>query len=183
MKTIFLKPTKATPQIFSSLEKRNLIKTFKPTKKVLNVKPGHGAVDVLYSSAPQFGTHKLICVGLNITNIKLNYHPENEEFIIVKNTKDKVKPLFLIIGLQKYNILEKKAKNGKLSSKDFLALRLEYNNPKTGIFTMLKYTPHCEITLPGNTAHPYFFVTEPTDIKMNYLNLPDYELILALQIL
>ncbi|MFH1259114.1 MAG: hypothetical protein ABII74_04780 [Elusimicrobiota bacterium] len=176
MKILKLKPVKITAEILSFLEKRDLIKTLTPTKKTLKVKEGQVAVDQLYSSQPQFGGHKLICIGLNITVIKLNYHPDNEEFIMVKNPQDKFKPLFLIVGLEKYEKLEEKARKNKLTEKDFLALRMEYNRPQTSIFTMLKYTPHCEATLSGKGRHPNFFVTEPTAIQISYLNLSEHEL-------
>ncbi len=176
MKLLKLKPKKLTLRTMILLEKKGLIKRFKPTKNVLEVKKGKDAVDILYTTSTKFGSHKLICVGKNFTKIQLNTHPDNEDFIIFNPTNYKFKPLYLIIGLNKYKIIEKKAKNNTLTSKDILAIELVYNNPKLSLFTMLKGTPHCEITVEGKRKHPIFFVTEPTKLTWHILDIQDYKL-------
>ena len=145
---------------------------------MLNLKPGTDVVETIYTSAPRYGSHKLICVGKNITKIRLSSHPDNEEFIIINPCKRKFKPLFLIIGLEKHEALEKKAKSGRLTVKDIIALKLKYNDPETSFFIMMKSTPHWEATVPGKGPAPVFFVTEPAQLKMNYLNTGSYRLLL-----
>lgn len=178
MKTLMLKPLKAAPKLFNYLEKRGLIKTFQPTKKSLKISKGEdGVVDTIYKTAPRYGTHKLICVGKNSTEIKLTTHPDNEDFIIIDMAENKYKPLYLIISIHKQKVMEQKAKSGSLSAKDILAIELEYNSP-TSVFTVLKDVPHCEATLPGNKKHPVFFVTEPSDFEMSRVNMYNYKLTL-----
>ncbi len=181
MNIINLKPINITPSILSFLEKKNLVKTFNPSKRIICSKRKKGLVETVYSTDKRFGTHKLICVKLrNSSRMRLNSHPDNEEFIIINNTKYKFKPLYLAIGLCKHTEFEEKIKNKKLTEKDILILRLKYNDIKTCIFTMLKNTPHCELTEEGRTGmQPIFFVTEPTDLKMTKIKTNGYKLVLV----
>jgi hypothetical protein len=180
MKNILLEPIKPTPATLKILEKRKLIRTFTPTKNIINTTREKGAVDILYSSAPQHGGHKLICVRTNnFSKFKLNSHSDNEEFIIINTTKLKFKPLYLVVGLHKHKIIQNKIRKGVLSSKDFIVLDLKFNDPHTCVFTMLKDTPHCEITKKGFGNGPIFFVTEPTKMKTILFDLKNYNFSLA----
>lgn len=180
MDILKLKPVNITYEILCFLETKQLVRTLRPTLKILQNHSAGGMVDTIYTSATEFGTHKLICVGLsaNSTQIELNSHPDNEEFIIINNTFTKFKPLYMAIGLHKHNILEEKAKNKELTSDDIMLLRLKYNDAKTSIFTMLKDTPHCELTTKEDGIHPIFFVSEPSNLTMNYLQIASYKLAL-----
>ena len=181
MEVLKLRPVNITHEVLSELEKKNLVRTLTPTPKVLKVKPGHCVVDKIYSSYHRFGTHKLICVGKNETRIRLTSHPDNEEFIFINTMRRSFKPLYLIIALHKDRALESKAKNNNLTSKDFLALRLRYNDPKTSVFTIFKNTPHCEVTIAGNHhMHPIFFVAEPNNFEMGFVKMHNYSLQLAI---
>jgi hypothetical protein len=177
MKIIKLKAVPATSKILSLLERRNLIRTLKPTKAVLNCKSKRGTLETIYSTSLKFGSHKLICIKPNLAKIKLNSHPDNEDFIIINNTTHKFRPLYIVVGLNKHRFLEEKAKNGNLIKDDFIFLRLKYNDPKTCIFTMLKDTPHCELTLRENGPTPVFFVAEPSRLKMRILKLNGYKFV------
>jgi len=177
---ITLKPKDVTPSLLFILEKKGLIRTLWPTKKVLACRSEKGTVDTLYSSSPQYGSHKLICVRLHrLKTIKLTVHPDNEEFIIFNLTPKKFKPLCLVVGMHKFKTLEQKARKGILSENDFMVLRLRYNDPQTSFFIMLKETPHCEVSLPGKEESPIFFVTEPSRLKLHPLKLNGYRLRLS----
>ena len=180
MNKIILKPQKLTYKILFMLEKKGLIKTFVPPKDIYNTKKGTDSVKIIYKTMPKYGTHKLICVCKNITNIMLNTHPDNEDFLIINPTNKKFKPLYLIIGLYNYKIIENKAKKNILTEKDILALELVYNNPKISFFTMLKGTPHCEITQKGGKNPPIFFVTEPSNLTWHILNIYKYNIELSM---
>ena len=82
----------------------------------------------------------------------------------------------MVVGLSKYRDIERKARAGRLTSRDFVFLRLNYNDHKTCVFTMLKDTPHCEVTSQGKGRGPVFFVTEPNDFKMSNVELCGYQL-------
>lgn len=177
MKTLVLKPVTVTAGILSGLERRGLIRTLKPTDKVLRCRDKRGTVDTIYSSSPRFGTHKLICIRLHdLDRIRLTSHGDNEEFIIIDADARIFKPLYLVMGLHKHAVLEKKARNAELTERDFMLLRLKYNDYRTSIFVMLKETPHCEISMPGEGKPPIFFVTEPSKLKINRLKLYGYRL-------
>ncbi len=175
MKTIKLKPVNVTEKILLRLEKKGLIRTLRPTDKVLRSTAKHGLVDTIYSSPGGYGTHKLICVRSdNDGKINLNSHPHNEEFILINTTGLKLKPVVMVIALSKYGDIERKAKSGKLAPKDFLFLRLKYNDHKTCVFSMLKDTPHCEISEPGRGRASIFFVSEPANLPMRYVDMAGY---------
>ena len=178
MKILRLKPVNVTPAILSRFERSGLIRVFRPTKKALNARKEKCVVEKIYSTAPRFGTHKLICVGKNETKIVLTTHPDNEDFIIINSTDYKFKPLYLIIGLGSKKDLEQKARIGRLKKQDIVALHLKYNDPKTCAFTMFKNIPHCEVTIPGKSQCPVFFVTEPNNFEMRKVELYKYQLVL-----
>ena len=180
MKTIKLKPVNVTEKILLRLEKKGLIRTLRPTDKVLRSTAKHGLVDTIYSSPGGYGTHKLICVRSdNDGKINLNSHPHNEEFILINTTGLKLKPVVMVIALSKYGDIERKAGKGRLTSRDFIFLRLKYNDHGTCVFTMLKDTPHCEVSPPVKGESPIFFVTEPSKLKINRLRLHEYRLTLG----
>jgi hypothetical protein len=175
MKTLKLKPIDVTQKILLKLENKGLIRTLRPTLKILRRKHRDGLVDTIYSSPVEHGTHKLICIRSdNASRIMLNSHPHHEEFIMINNTGLKLKPVCMVIGLCKHREMERKAGQGRLGPKDFLMLRLKYNDHKTCIFTMLKETPHCEISEPGRGRPSIFFVSEPTNLPMHHLKLEGY---------
>ena len=179
MKIIDLTPVVVTPGIIRRLERLGLMRAFRATPRSLCVKEGSCVVDKVYATAPRFGTHKLICVGKNEPQIGLTTHPDNEDLIVINPGGYKFKPLYLIVGLDSAKNLARKAKLGRLSGRDILALRLRYDNPKTCAFTMLRNTPHCEVTLPGPGKAPVFFVTEPNGLKMASVLLPGCRLRIA----
>ncbi|MCK9582551.1 MAG: hypothetical protein M0Q46_02860 [Endomicrobiales bacterium] len=172
MKTLKLKPVKVSKKLLAMLEKRGLIITPTPSKKIMQ-NPSRGGVEILYKTDTEYGTHKMIAVGKTDTNIMLTTHPDNEDVILINNTGKKFKPLYLIIAIHKQSEFEKRARARTLSPKDVLAIELEYNSQNC-FFTVLKDVPHCEITKPGKGQYPVFFVTEPSDLKMDIVKCPQY---------
>ncbi|MFA7073751.1 MAG: hypothetical protein WC234_01015 [Endomicrobiaceae bacterium] len=167
MNIINLKPVKSSAKIFNILEKRSLIKTFKPTKKALSTKTKTGAVDILYTSKKEFASHRLMCIGKRNKTVQLCYHLDNEDFIFLNPSKIDFQKLFLVFALDKIDVFEKKLSKNILKDSDFIALEIIYNNPEMSFFTMLKKTVHCEVVLNENKQHPVFFVTESSELKNN----------------
>lgn len=164
-KEIILKPQKASVRLFDLLEKKKLIKTLKPSRSALETKTRTGAVSRFYTSNPKSGSHTLMCVGKRATEIKLSWHEDNEDFILLNPLDIKFKKLFLVLSVLKKKDFLKKFNSGALCAKDLIAAELEFNNPKLSFFTMLKNTVHCEITDNANGRHPVFFVSEPSKLK------------------
>ena len=177
MKTIKLKPIKINKKILNMLEQKGLIITPTPSNKIMN-NASCGGVEIIYKTDHEYGTHKLIAVGKTDTAITLTTHPDNEDVILINNTGKKFKPLYLIIALHKQSEFEKRAKAGTLSTKDILAITLEYNS-QNSFFTVLKNVPHCEVTSIGKGQYPVFFVTEPTDLKMDIVKCLEYSFVVA----
>jgi hypothetical protein len=170
MKSLKLTAIDASSRVFSMLEKRRLIRVLRPDKKFT----ASNSVDVVYTSAPEYGSHKLICVRPDSAQVALNSHPDNEEFILIDSDRAPRKPLYMLIGLHGHDVIESKAREGSLDSGDFLLLKLAFNRPSTCVFTMLAGTPHCELVFPGKARPPVFFVAEPSMLSMRFVKLNGY---------
>ena len=167
MKQIILKPVNSCEKIFSLLEKKNLIKTLKPTKKAIATRTKTGTGDILYTSRKTFGSHKLMCIGKRNTKVQLCYHKDNEDLLFLNPDNIDYKPLYLVFSLYKVDVFLKKLKNNKLKSSDFITVKIMYNNVSFSFFTVLKNTVHCELTTEENKQHPVFFVSESSNLKNN----------------
>jgi hypothetical protein len=161
------------PRVFAALEKRGLIRTLQPTARVLRSPRGRGAMELVYASNPRFGGHKLICVKPDSPLPKLNFHPDNEVFILIDTRAAAIRPLYMLIGRLRSKQLAEKARRGKLSADDFVLFRMAFNRA-VSVFTMCKDTAHCEIVFPGRGSAPVFFVAEPSRLPMHAVALPGY---------
>jgi hypothetical protein len=63
-----------------------------------------------------------------------------------------------------------------MTAKDFVALRVKFNDPEVSYFVMLKDTPHGEVTVDEPGIPASFYVTEPRDIIIEKVNFGDYQL-------
>jgi hypothetical protein len=176
MTILTLKTRRLSPVILSFLSKRGLIRSLVPTSNVAKCRASCGAVGIIYESKACFGSHKLISVRCTTGPIRLNYHADNEEFILINPHARRFSPLYMIIGLHKHEILERKAGDGTLGPADFLALKLTYNDPRLSVFTMLKGTVHFEISERSRKEAAIFFVAEPSRLKLHEVDLSGYRL-------
>ncbi|MFH1415057.1 MAG: hypothetical protein ABIH89_03095 [Elusimicrobiota bacterium] len=167
---------KASSDLFKKLEDRDLLMRFSPPERLTQLQQGEDGIDTLYISEPEYGSHKLACIGKNTTEIKLASHPDNEEFILVNPTAIEYKPLILIVGLYKHPFFQEKAEKRMLDADCLVAIEMKYNDPGTSFFTMLKNTPHWEVTMPGTGPAPVFFVTEPAGLQMPFIDLNGYSI-------
>lgn len=154
------------------------MRIIKPTAKVLNTRTETGAVDYFYRESAAHGGHCLLGVGKRNTKIEFSYHPGNEDLILIKPAAKRYKALYFVMSLLKKDKFLKELKTNSLKQKDFLALELEYNNPDTMFFTVLKDTVHCEVTVQGPGQHPVFFVTEPSSLKMDTVYTDKYNFLI-----
>ena len=167
-----LVPQPLTETILMELEDRGLVRMLRPTRALLN-NPQMDRVDTIYESSREDGAHTMICVRKNQTEIRFTVHSDNEDVLFVNPGDTALKPLYIIFALYKGGELKQRAADGNLTADDFLALQVTFNNPTTCIFTIYKDTPHCEITAPGNDEAPIFYVTEPSQMKMSYIDFPN----------
>lgn len=178
-KQLILKPVKSSLSLFKDLEKRKLLKLMRPKKKIVQTKAKTGAVSRFYTSNTKFGAHTLVCVGKRTTDIRLSWHEDNEDFILINPLNLKFKKLFLIISYLKSRDFLIKYNSGKLTEKDLVAIELKFNSPSLSFWTMLKNTVHCEVTETGKKQHPVFFVSEPAKLKDNKLSKKFYNIVLT----
>lgn len=170
---ITLKPVKSSTKVFKYLEKKGLISVLKPTDKALKTRTKTGTVDILYTSNKKFGSHRLMCIGKRTKKVQLCYHFDNEDFIFINPGNIDYQKLYLVFALDKIDVFSKKLSENLLSSKDFVAVEIVYNDPNLSFFTMLKKTVHCEVVKDEDKQHPVFFVTESSDLKNNKIKHKD----------
>ena len=170
---ITLKPVKSSTKVFKFLEKKGLISVLKPTDKALKTRTKTGTVDILYTSNKRFGSHRLMCIGKRTKKVQLCYHFDNEDFIFINPGNIDYQKLYLVFALDKIDVFSKKLSKNLLSSKDFVAVEIVYNDPSLSFFTMLKKTVHCEVVKDEDKQHPVFFVTESSDLKNNKIKHKD----------
>ncbi|HEX7556309.1 MAG TPA: hypothetical protein VF338_06770 [Leptolinea sp.] len=161
---LFLQPVEMTPSLMQELEDKGLILRLAPGRFAPAVNGDEPPPTEVYSSADEFGPHKLIACALNTTEAtrNFNFHPDREEFLLIGNPESR--PAFLVISRLLAPAFEEKARAKKLSPDDFVALRMKFNDPQVSFFTMNATVPHGEVTVPGSGAPATFFVTESRDI-------------------
>ncbi len=170
MNPIQLIPVPVTLSTLQDLESRGLIRLFHPTEATLRPPNGENITEALYESAPGFGPHRLIAVGVNKQGVRLGTHSDHEEFLIPPHGTE-VKPLYLVISYLKAAELLTRDQAGLLAADDFICLSL-YPSPRGAeMFTMLPGTVHCELTDPGEEPVGTFFVTEPRDLDVQWIDL------------
>ncbi len=79
--TVGLQAVPLAAAALEELEARGLIACFRPTARTQNPPSGENVAEWRYESAPEFGPHKLIAVGVGKTSVRLGLHPDNEEFL------------------------------------------------------------------------------------------------------
>ena len=173
---IILKPVKSSIKIFNYLEKKGLISVLKPTTKAVKTRTRTGTVDILYTSNKKFGSHRLMCIGKRTKKVQFSYHLDNEDLLFINPLNIDYQKLYLIFALDKIEVFSKKLNRNLLSSKDFIAIEIVYNNPSLSFFTVLKKTVHCEVVKDEDKQHPVFFVAESSDLKNNKIKHKDLKI-------
>lgn len=173
VKIIELKVKNASEREMIELEELGVIKRLLPPEELISISEGEIVAKKVYSTNTKFGGHMLLFVNINKTEPELNYHPDNEEVLLVSPNIPE-KPLIFLFCKYKHFEIEKKIESGTLKEEDFIALDIPFNNPKTSFFTVNKEFPHCEVTVKGTGISPSFWVTEPENLPMNIVRLDQY---------
>lgn len=175
MKQLAIKIRPVTEEAMCELERRGLVRRLLPTVSALQTEEGAVTVDRVYKTDSQFGSHMLICIGFNRSTARVGTHPDAEDFILINEGRAQ-KPLVLVVALHTQAELERRALSGELSSQDFWALEMAFNDPRLSFFTMNAFTPHCEWTEPGPDPACVFYVTEPSHLENRPVDLGDFVL-------
>ena len=178
MKKVLMKPVEMTPAIMRKLEQKGCIIRLRPKAHELNPRAGETVSEDLYVSDKRFGPHKLITVTVNRAAFAaFGTHPDNEEFLLIGDPR--TKPMYLAVALCKKNELARKIKTRKLSARDFICLRVKYNDPEVSFFVMLKDVPHGEATVAERGKPGSFYVTEPACMGYERTDFGEFELAVA----
>jgi hypothetical protein len=173
---IELQPRPMTPEVMADLEARGLIIRLCPGAHDAEPGPNEAKARIIYSSEEQYGPHKLIVATINSLD-PLKYfgdHADQEEFLFIGDPA--TRPLYLVVALHKRPQFEEKIRSRTLSTDDFVALRVRFNDPYASFFTMLKEVLHGEVTVDGPGKPASFYVTEPRDVTIRPIDMGEYTL-------
>lgn len=172
---LIIKPVPASPSLMEFLETKAVITRITPNSNLQITPKGQNNVSTIYASDVEYGSHKLIAVTINKSELThLISHPDREDFMLIGQPERT--PLILTISLLKELALKEKIKKGMLSSEDFIAFYCDMNNPETSFFTMNPDYPHGESCMIESNFPPSFFVGEPTNLLENFTTLAPYVL-------
>ena len=173
MKTININPVRMTPQLMQMLEDRGLIIRLCPSRHRKDVQTHDCVGTDLYISAPGTGSHKLIAVTVDRIEFSMfGCHEDNEEFLLLGGEGEK--PMYLLVALHKKQELLGKIRDGTLSADDFICLECVFNDARVSFFTMLKDVPHGEATKDDGGLPASFYVTEPSGMGLEVMDLGEY---------
>ena len=170
-----IKAVRMTKDIMQDLESRGLIIRLAPDSHRPDLAENESMGTTIYSSDPAFGGHKLIAVSIGSDRMgNFGIHHDNEEFLLIGSNDDK--PLYLLISYLSLAELTKRIDNGTVTEDDFICLQCVFNDPEVSFFTMLKGVPHGEASVSGPGTAPKFYVTEPTDLAIEGIDLSSLEI-------
>jgi hypothetical protein len=170
---IDLIPQEMTVEVMADLEKRGLIIRLSPGNHRPDVAKGEGKGEYLYTSDKSYGAHSLVSVAIdNTTFSAFGIHPDNEEFLLLGGKNEK--QMYLLIALCDNEEFTRKISEKTIEPKDFVCLKVTYNNPDVSFFTMLKNIPHGEAVRDEEGSPATFYVTEPREMPLIKSDLKDY---------
>jgi len=177
MSNIEIQPVEMTQEVMSSLEEHGLIKRLYPGVHRMDVSEGQVGVIDMYITDKKYGSHKLISATINRnTFCAFGSHPDNEDVLLIGDTE--VKDMYFLFSYLVDEELDNRIKTNRLEPKDFIAVKAKYNDPYVSFFTVLKGVPHGEATITGPGKPPSFFVTEPSDLLLNFTDFKDYKILI-----
>jgi hypothetical protein len=175
---IALRPVEMTRDVMQDLEDRGLIIRLCPDHHALPAPLGEALVESVYESDARHGPHKLITVTVNRPTLAaFGTHPDNEEFLFIGDPE--TKPLYLVVALYRKTELQRRIVERRLTTDDFVCLRVKYNDAQVSFFTMLAEVPHGEAVADVGGRPASFYVTEPRDLETDFTEFGDYQLCLA----
>ena len=140
---------------------------------LFRVPQGNTKTETIYE-CNEYGDHKLMAVGVNVSWPKLfHVHPNKEDVFLF--TSKETKPLYFVFAYDSLNIFEEKLRKKILNENDFIVVEMLYNNPKFSYFTVNENILHGEYTVRGNKKNPVFFVTESSNLPIRIIDLKEYK--------
>ncbi len=168
-----LVPVPASGELMDWLETKGIIRRILPGRAFKKTPPGTIAVETLYSTAPSFGSHKLIAVTVNQPTLsRLTAHPDREDFLLLGDPS--ATPMILTISLLSRTVLQEKITRRTLETSDLIAVLCRMNDPLMSFFTMNSEFPHAETCLAASGNPPSFYVSEPTGLPELHVYLEPY---------
>ena len=171
MKSLKIKPVEMTPAVMRSLEDDGLILRLTPGRHTVNgLSPGQTRGTVLYQSRDEYGPHRLLTVTSGRTAFSnFGSHPDNEEILFIGDPA--ARPLYLMLSRLKHDVLVQRIADGSVSEKDFVCLKVKFNDPEVSFFSLLADVPHDDAVCAGETgAAPSFYVTECSRMGVRFLD-------------
>jgi len=165
---IRLVPQPMSVAVLEDLESKGIVRRFAPMPEVFRDAPGRNAVATAYASDAQYGPHKLICVSVQTLQVRLSYHPDNEEILIP--AQGAVRPAWFVACHLAPDEIRRRDREGTLRADDFTCASL-YPAPRGAeMFTVCAGAAHCEVTRSGPEPRGYFYVTESRDLTSDRID-------------
>lgn len=162
---IRLVPEDMTRDAMLRMEKLGLIHRLAPGNDTADPVAGDNLGRSIYEGDAQFGGHKLIVATIDSPTLRyFGCHLDCEDVWLIG--KDSYRPLYFVFAVPLRAEFERKAATGQLTAGDFICLRARYNDPEASFFVVNKLVMHGEFVPPGAGESPSFYVTEPTNLRI-----------------
>lgn len=164
-KSILLSPRDMNRDAMVSLEKLGLIHRLSPGNDTAGPASGDNLGRSIYESDPRFGGHKLIVATIDSPALRyFGCHLDCEDVWLIG--MNSYRPLYFVFAIPLRDEFARRAGEGKLTAADFICLRARYNDPEASFFVVNKLVMHGEFVPSGTGPSPSFYVTEPTDMRI-----------------
>lgn len=167
MKDIVLQAQNFSPEIGQKLEELGVISFIRHPETSLR----ETLQDPFYKGenfrADKHGFHS---VTITYTGIFPAYHPDGEnEIVMMWDPVPQHRPLYFVFALHKKDEYLDRLRVGKISTEDYVAIRVPYNDPQYSSFIVWNETVHCELTDNSHPEWPYpsFLVLEPDPLTVH----------------
>jgi hypothetical protein len=172
---LIIKPVEMTSAVMQRLEDLGLIERLLPSKESFRRRQEETGSGVIYQSAPETGSHKLVFCCIDRPEFSaFGHHEDNEEFILLGGGEGE-KDLYFMTATCDNATLDKKIAEHNLSPEDFICFKIKYNDPLLSFFVMKKNIPHGECT-HGQGKAATFYVTEGSELTVTKTGFKEYSL-------
>ena len=166
-KRILLSPVDMDRDAMIRLEKLGLIHRLSPGNDTAGPVKGDNLGRSLYESDPRLGGHKLIVATIDSPTLRyFGCHVDCEDVWLIGSPD--YRPLYFVFAIPLWDEFNRKAAAGSLTADDFICLRARYNDPEASFFVVNKLAVHGEFVPPGPGVSPSFYVTEPTNMRIEF---------------
>jgi hypothetical protein len=160
---------KMTISVMNEMLSMGFLYPLRAEKHLMQIDEGTFKVDLI-NETNGYGGHKVIAVGINVPwPMGFHYHPAKEEVFLFSSLPSK--PLYIVFAKDSLQVFTEKLNADKLISSDFFLVEMKYNDPDLSAFIVNENVLHGEFTSPGKEFNPMIYVTEPSSMTTNGVDI------------